>query len=194
MATTTTNAQRLKEVEREHGLHADGNPALYVGTYRKYNEGSLYGAWLDLTSFDDYDDFMATCRYLHEDESDPELMSQDFMYFPESYYHEGWMDEETFDAIREFAELSEDEQEAYSVYCKYASAPTIENFRDNYCGEYHSIKDYLEYNDDEACMFLGLSYDEFDRLRSYIDFEAIAIELDIDGWLEKDGYVFRNAA
>ena len=39
-----------------------------------------------------------------------------------------------------------------------------------------------------------MEHDEFDRLRSYIDFEAIARELDIDGWLETGGYVFRNAA
>lgn len=194
MATIKTNALRLQEVKREHGLHEEGNPALYVGTYRKYNEGSLYGAWLDLTTFDDYDDFMQTCRYLHADEHDPELMYQDFQDFPESYYHEGWLDEKTFDAIREYAELSEDEQDAYRAYCKYADAPTIENFRDNYCGEYPSIKDYLEYNDEEVCLFLNMEYDEFDRLRSYIDFEAIARELDIDGWLETDGYVFRNAA
>ncbi|MDY5685126.1 MAG: antirestriction protein ArdA [Prevotella sp.] len=31
-------------------------PAIYCGTYKKYNEGSLFGAWLDLRTFDSYDD------------------------------------------------------------------------------------------------------------------------------------------
>ena len=28
--------------------HFDGSPAVYVGTYGKYNSGSLRGVWLDL--------------------------------------------------------------------------------------------------------------------------------------------------
>ena len=50
---------------------------LYVGTYAKYNRGSLAGAWLDLDKFKNADEFAAACRRLHKDESDPELMFQD---------------------------------------------------------------------------------------------------------------------
>lgn len=32
-------------------------PKLYVGTYKKYNEGSLFGEWLTLTDYSDADDF-----------------------------------------------------------------------------------------------------------------------------------------
>ena len=64
---------------REHGYdYTSGNPAVYCGTYRKYNEGSIDGAWLDLASFKDYDEFMEVCRLLHRDEEDPELMFQDY--------------------------------------------------------------------------------------------------------------------
>ena len=31
------------------------NPSVYVGTYRKYNEGSLYGMWVDLVACGNYD-------------------------------------------------------------------------------------------------------------------------------------------
>ena len=31
----------------------NGNPAVYVCTYGKYNSGSLRGAWIDLTAFAD---------------------------------------------------------------------------------------------------------------------------------------------
>ncbi len=59
-----------------------GNPAVYVGTYAKYNcvygcEKALFGAWFDLTAFADYNEFLAVCRYLHRDEAAPELMAQD---------------------------------------------------------------------------------------------------------------------
>ncbi len=53
-------------------------PAVYVGTWHKYNCGSIAGRWFDLTTFDDERDFFAACRALHQDEADPELMFQDY--------------------------------------------------------------------------------------------------------------------
>ena len=65
----------------------DDHPAVYVGTYAKYNNGSLGGAWIDLTTFDSYDEFVDWCRtVLHGDEDDPELMFQDYENFPSAYY------------------------------------------------------------------------------------------------------------
>ena len=50
----------------------------YIGTYAKYNNGSIAGAWLDLTDYSDHEEFMLAARDLHKDESDPELMIQDW--------------------------------------------------------------------------------------------------------------------
>ena len=50
---------------------------VYVGTYAKYNKGSLYGKWLDLSDYEDRDEFYEACRQLHKDESNPEFMFQD---------------------------------------------------------------------------------------------------------------------
>jgi antirestriction protein len=63
-------------------------PRLYVGTYAKYNAGSIKGAWLALTDFDDQASFLAACRELHKDEADPELMFQDFENMPKALYNE----------------------------------------------------------------------------------------------------------
>ena len=41
---------------------------VYVGTYNKYNNGSLFGKWLDLSDYSDKDEFMEACRELHKDE------------------------------------------------------------------------------------------------------------------------------
>ncbi|HFV4884879.1 TPA: antirestriction protein ArdA, partial [Escherichia coli] len=57
-------------------------PAVYVGTWRKYNGGSIAGRWFDLTSFDDERGFFEACRELHQDEAEPELMFQDYEGFP----------------------------------------------------------------------------------------------------------------
>ena len=53
----------------------------YIGTYAKYSAGSLAGGWLDLSDFaGDMDLFLDAARALHPDESDPELMVQDWDY------------------------------------------------------------------------------------------------------------------
>jgi len=57
-------------------------PSIYVGTYHKYNCGSIYGAWIDVLDYDDKAEFYAHCSTLHADEVDPELMFQDWEGFP----------------------------------------------------------------------------------------------------------------
>ena len=51
---------------------------VYMGTYAKYNSGNLFGAWLALADYADWDEFMAAANKLHSDEHDPELMAQDW--------------------------------------------------------------------------------------------------------------------
>ena len=57
-------------------------PSVYVGTYHKYNCGSIAGAWLDLTDFDSSEEFYERCRELHANEADPEFMFQDWEGIP----------------------------------------------------------------------------------------------------------------
>ena len=54
--------EELQEAVAEHKSGCDGEPSVYVGTYGKYNDGSLCGLWIDLSSFDDYDDFINFCK------------------------------------------------------------------------------------------------------------------------------------
>ena len=54
------------------------NLQVYVGTYNKYNEGSIFGKWIDLSNYSDLSDFYKDIRELHKDEEDPEFMFQDY--------------------------------------------------------------------------------------------------------------------
>ena len=45
--------------------------SIYVGTYAKYNNGSLFGKWLNLSDYANYDGLLTTMFELHSDESDP---------------------------------------------------------------------------------------------------------------------------
>lgn len=78
---------------------------VYVGTYHKYN-GSIAGKWLDLEDYSDYAEFLEACSKLHSDESDPELMFQDFEDFPERWYSESGIDPKVW----EWLELGDDDQ------------------------------------------------------------------------------------
>jgi len=54
------------------------NLRVYVGTYKKYNEGSLFGEWIDFKNYSNLEEFYREIRELHKDEVDPEFMFQDY--------------------------------------------------------------------------------------------------------------------
>ena len=71
--------------------------SIYVGTYKKYNHGDLFGNWLDLENFSDTKEFYAACKKLHADEHDPELMFQDWEGIPDNLISECHLDDNFFD-------------------------------------------------------------------------------------------------
>lgn len=64
---------------------------MQIGTYAKYNNGSIFGKWFDLSDFTDKDDFMTACAELHKDEEDPEFMFQDWENIPDDLICESWL-------------------------------------------------------------------------------------------------------
>lgn len=163
-----------------------GNPSLYVGTYRKYNEGSIFGMWVDLVACGDYDTFMEVCRKLHADEEDPEFMFQDYENFPGKWYSESGIDEDTFDKIMAYAELDEEKQEAYEEYLASYDDESIEAFNERYKGRFDSKEDFAEYYVNEI-----YNLDEMmGHLASYFDYERYAHELFTTDFYYSNHYVF----
>ena len=70
---------------------------VYVGTYAKYNNGSIFGEWIDAEDYADKEEFIEACKELHKDEPDPELMLQDYEGFPEVFYSEKDIDSRLWD-------------------------------------------------------------------------------------------------
>lgn len=86
---------------------------VYVGTWKKYNNGNLAGAWLDLTKYVNYQEFLKACYNLHSDESDPELMIQDAE-LPDghSLSSNEWLYEDDFnDIIQEIKDSEKEDEE-----------------------------------------------------------------------------------
>lgn len=73
---------------------------VYVGTYAKYNSGSLAGAWINLDDCADYSEFLAKCRATHKDERDPEFMIQDAEAFPDGLSCMEWLSEAEFNDVK----------------------------------------------------------------------------------------------
>lgn len=173
--------------KEEIELHKGGKdtPNVYVGTYRKYNEGSLYGMWIDLTSFADYNEFIHFCKRLHSDEHDPELMFQDYENFPRELYSECF-GEETFDKIVEYGNLSDDDKEMVEAYHDYISTDAgVEEIRDKCLGKFDSEEDYAEQYIDEC-------YDSENPLYNYIDYGKVADDLFCCELSFCDGFVFSH--
>ena len=104
--------------KEELNLHTgiqDNNACVYVGTYNKYNCGSLNGAWVDLESFNDEEELMEFLYRLHADEAEPEFMVQDYMNFPRRFYSES-MNEHDFAELFKWLNLEEEEREMCAEY------------------------------------------------------------------------------
>lgn len=167
---------------------------IYVGTYAKYNEGSLFGQWLDLPDYSDSEEFYDACKQLHSDEQDPELMFQDWENIPDSLIGESWLSDNIFEVVEAITALDDTEQEAFNIWCNDTSTDMdtndidslIKSFQDDYQGKYDNEEDF-------AYEIVEELYDLPDFAKTYFDYEKFARDLFIgDYWYEK-GYVFQRS-
>lgn len=174
----------------------DNTAKIYVGTYSKYNNGSIEGKWLDLSDYSDKAEFIEACYELHKDESDPELMFQDYENIPEQFISESHISESFWTYSEAMNELSTEEAEAFEIWVNNDSKDItsdiqslIEDFRDAYCGHYsNGLEDYADQLIEE-----GVLGEIPKALAPYIDVEKFARDLELGGdYWSNDGHVFRN--
>ena len=163
--------ESLKEaISKKEKANDVDSPLIYCGTYGKYNSGNLGGMWVDLSTFNDYEDFINFCKAIHADEEDPELMYQDFANIPESLYHES-MGAEEFENILEYCELCDDYSvEAVDDFLEIFRPEDLDRMDDAYAGVYDSEEDF-------AREIVNDCYDiekMMGSLADYFDYEAFA--------------------
>ena len=145
------------------------HPQIYVGTYAKYANGSIAGAWISLDEHDTEESFYTAARELHKRESDPELMFQDFEGFPRELYGESYLDERLW----EFLALDQDDREVVSAWLdENGGTDSIDYIQNCYHGRADSWKEYVEEYVDELIL---PSIPE--SLRQYFDYEAYGRDL-----------------
>lgn len=120
---------------------------VYVGTYGKYNSGSIAGAWIDLDGLD-AESFAETIAALHADEADPEYMFQDLDGFAVHMFSESGTNRGAWEAFEQWSELDGDRQEAFEVYLDMCWSGGLdgafEAFEDAYQGKYDSGAAFAE--------------------------------------------------
>lgn len=155
---------------------------IYVGTYAKYNSGSIAGDWLDLDNYSDKGDFYEACAELHDDEEDPEFMFQDWENIPDGMVSESHIDGEAFD----LAAMDNDDLEMFKAYrSDVDQSGTFEQARDAYRGKYDSEKDFAE----EYSIECGDIPDDHPMF-CYIDFEHYWNGNLQHSFIFSDGFVF----
>lgn len=159
--------------------------SLYVGTYGKYNSGSIAGQWVNLMEYPTLQEFLTHCAEIHSDEQDPEFMFQDCENVPSTLYSES--DATDIYKVIEYAtENRIDDITALLAYIGNVGLEYgLESFEEAYCGEYDSELDYA-YEIADECMNIP------DNIKGYFDYEKFSRDLFIGDYTYIDGYVFRN--
>ena len=165
---------------------------IYVVTYEKYNNGSIAGAWIDVTNLDNQE-FYQKCKGLHKDEKDPEFHFQDWECpnFLDDYISEGGIDSEFWEIKEQLEKLEDSEIEALNCYVKAGFDFDIKEFRERFfchIDDYNVNRAFGDYMLEE----LGELEQVPQHLRYYIDSEAYGRDLLMDGFTEFEGYIFTS--
>lgn len=164
-------------------------PRIYVGTYHKYNSGSIAGQWLDVEDYSDKDDFLEACAKLHDNEADPEFMFQDHEGIPSKFIGESFVAEELW---TDFLTLDEDKREIVELYFENCnSSIDVSDVLERFEGKYDNGEEYVQEYMDST----GDLKDVPEWLQYYIDFDSIWREWEFDkDTFRANGelYVFRS--
>ena len=173
------NLESLQEAISKHEWkHDSDSPALYCGTYGKYNSGNFNGMWVNVSTFDNYDDFVNFCKAIHADEEEPELMYQDGENIPDSLCSES-MGEKGFNNIKKYCELCE-EYDVFAVYdfLELFMPEDLDRMPDAYVGVYESKEDFAEELVDDCYNLEKMMGD----LSCYFDYEKFSRDLFINDY------------
>nr|WP_228407990.1 antirestriction protein ArdA [Chryseobacterium sp. CBTAP 102] len=168
---------------------------IYVGTYSKYNSGSIYGEWLQLSNYSSYDELLEAMRELHQDEQDPEFMIQDYecseFFIKQKLISESHLSTHIYEIAEQINSSDYDFEviEAYAECMSYYHKDVedlLHNLSDSYFGQYNSDEDFAQ-----DILEQDGSIPENLPSYIYIDWEATARHLMYD-YMSSNGYYFKN--
>lgn len=167
------------------------NCSVYCGTYHKYNNSSLYGKWLNLSDYSDYDELLTAMYELHKDESDPEFMFSDYegceLFEKFGLISESFLSPEIYEIAEQISDSGHDSEvyEACLDCLGKMDFQSLHEYVNNfYYGEYSSDEDFVQELYENDIPF---------NLPSFviIDWEATARNIMYD-YFESNGHYFKS--
>lgn len=180
-------------------------PKVWIGCLASYNAGRLIGEWVEATDVDE----MEECRgRVAEQAIAAAKEAGDWpVYFtePEEFFladHEGFprgsIGEYTpFDQVAALGALLEEHGAALTAYLETLGSADwdldtlAEQFEERSRGQWDSMEDYARDYVGQVG-WAGLEPSQLKSIESYLDWEMIARELEMDSFITEDGYVFAN--
>jgi antirestriction protein len=167
---------------------------IYVGTYKKYNNGSLFGQWIDLNDFSDFEELKDEMFKLHNDEEDPEFMFQDYECSEAikdlGLISESYLSNDIYNVIETIENCSYNEEVIESFIKCIGTYDTIEEIihkvEESYSGEFSNDIEFVQ-------ELLESTGDIPDSLPNYIhiDWESTTRDIMYDYSTDNNHY-FRN--
>ena len=164
-------------------------PRIYVGTYKKYTEGSLKGAWLDLEDYNNKKQFLKACYQLHDDEDDPELMFQDVEGVPGVFYTECSIEPEFWDYL-----CSDIENGVKEAYMELFDTWDEDDCLSRYEGEFDNYEKLAEHLLDSQGFFEKIPDGIRQTVEYHFNFESYGRDLKCSGDFDESNhhYFCRN--
>lgn len=151
---------------------------VYVGTYGKYNSGSIEGAWFELSDYDNKEAFYGACQELHGP-GEHEFMFQDWEGIPEGMIGESFISDDAF----KWAQMEDYDRELVMAFieCFGISTDTplseaLDNANSAFAGRAATYDDWVYEFVDE----IGLLGEMSDTLKTYFDYEKYGRDLSFD--------------
>jgi hypothetical protein len=125
---------------------------IYVGTYKKFNEGSLFGKWLSLSDYCNYNELLKAMIELHKDEKDPKFMFINWechdLFQKFNLVNKYYLSEDIYDIITTINDAGLDVEilEAFSLcFVENDIWEAIRKADDCYCGKFDSDIEFVKY-------------------------------------------------
>lgn len=163
---------------------------IYIASLSDYNAGILHGKWIDLEG-KDADDLQDEVNSILEESPYADQYSEEAEEWAIHDYELGGISINEYTGLEKviaIAEALEEHGEPLAIYVNdlgdFESA--LKSFEEAYMGEYDS---FLEYATEIFDELYGHSVPE--SIRFYIDYNAFARDLEIEGYIYERGHVFR---
>ncbi|MDZ7936107.1 MAG: antirestriction protein ArdA [Emticicia sp.] len=174
-------------------------PQIYVGTYAKYNNGSIFGEWINLEIYDTKEDFFEYCKELHSDEDDAEFMFQDYENIPEKLISECSINDKLFDYVKAIEDMEDETIEALGYFLDDVNLDDFSDFDDLIEQFQEEYEGYFDGSQGAEVEFTNRFIEENgildsipESLQYYFDYEKYANDLFINDYIERNGHVFRR--